>query len=288
MSESMEDKIARLKREYRMAEQALEFRKLLGQKRDELEKSIEDLKKEVEAEKFKVFKNKNGTIEDSNKANEKFQQNSELLNSVKGTQRELDAKLDEYELYSTEMLFSLREELILTILDLHPVKKSEFESLQKRVQSNLILLERITTIEQANNRVLEQLRIIAAERRSVKKQNLLRYLFGTNPNIAITNCLMTIENTISDTLPIIENTLQIVTGTKNREALLKKSSQIFTTLQEHARSRWGWKKLDHDIIPYQEQLDDLKKQFQEIIGDIESEIQDLRLEVDAWIERNSH
>ncbi len=287
MDESREEKIRRLKQEYKMAEQALSFRDLLAEKRDELEEKIQELKQKMERDTFKLYSNKKPTEEELRRFNDKLKVDARILASVEETKRELDLKLDEYELFSKEMSLHLRKELIQAILDNDPSKKSGYEKLERELQEKLALQETLAAFGDMLNRMHELLKEVAGERKSVKKMNVLRYLFGKNPNVTIMNSLMGIEKSAQEILSLQDLLLERTVELAGLDALLKKCFESCRHLKELAGSRWGWKKLDNQVIPYQALLGQFSEKLIENLKVLENEVETLRTELHEWIEKNS-
>jgi len=287
MSESPQDKLSRLKTEYLAAKQALDFKKMIGDKRDEIEKSIEELKQDIENGTFKLYRKEKSSEEDLRELADNIETNTELLKSVTKTRRELDSKLDEFELFSTEMLFHLRQGIIDAILEIHPEKNSEYEELSNTHQELQYLSEYAKEIEISVTQVVELLSTIAQERGSVKKGGIFRYLFGANPNYVITKSLKLIGTLTAATIPLFNELTEKSAFPKHFEKLIKECNSIFKHLQIQAEGRWGWGKIDKEVVPFLDQLIGLSSGIKAMTSDLEAQAGDLKSQIDEWIERNT-
>lgn len=284
MEESLKEKIERLKREYQIAEQAQNFRVLIAEKRDELEEKIQALKQQMEQETFKLYRNKDRAEKEQRAFTEKMLINAKILRGVEKTKQELDTKLDEYELFSREVTVNLRNELILAILEQNPSKVREYDNFSQKSQEQLQLQNTLNSLARALSRIDERLSEIIKERKSVKKLNVLRYLFGKNPNVSITNSLIGIERSIDEILSWRDLTLMQASGSP--EWLLQCFDRC-VELKELAKRRWGWKRLDHEVIPYKRVIEEYETKLMEYQVLLENDIKNLRQEMNKWIDTNS-
>lgn len=287
MDEQPQEKIKRLRNEFVIAEQTYNLKELLIEKRDELEKNILKLSDEVSEENLTLHQNETGNPEALKQAFDSLETKKLLLNRIKETLQQLDEKLDDYELFSMEMVLFLRHELIKAILEAHPDQKAHYEKLTSSLDQQLDHIALSNTLTDSLEQIEKKLEIIVHQRELVRRRGILRYIFGPNPNALITASLKDAYRLASNLIPKIEGELKRYPEADDMKIALHECQTIVTELTSKATSKWGWNKIDQEIIPLYYRVHEQNEKMKKAGDLLKQKIQEAQNRVNQWIDGHS-
>lgn len=253
--------LSHLRYELQKAEAALINSIDLFKKREELEIFEIELQKKINEENAKQFPSKH-----VNEADEKS------LKLLKKKKQEIDRSLDSIGEDIHEQIEAQRAELLTAIFQSYPDQKLYYtkmlddletvdQDLQKLSAANILCANLETSLLQ-----------IVTIRQEIRRKGILSYIFGTNPNVAITQHLKFIELEIKETMPSFE-----------QHEAFKELTSYLISLHEQSKTRWGFRKIDAMV---ENALKENRKN-QEILKDQESrkQIQKQRIitSIESWL-----
>lgn len=219
--------IIRLKNELAYGKKALEKWNSLIPKRDELEKTIREWPEQQKQS------GKHDLINDE-------------LAALKKRLKELDHLLDQLEEFSEENLGIMENQLVELLLITYPELQTDYDLLQTslkkteaQLKSHQFIYENLKQMEQLLQKTLDV-------RKRIKKEGILSYIFGNNPNQVISQNLKAIANQIDLILPWFQ---------KNK-TLDSEYLEFLLDFHRECKQRWGFKKMD---LYFQDTLIKLKK-----------------------------
>ena len=275
-----QEKLRKIKQELRLANQAAVVTKALNEKRDKLEHQLDVMIAELEADVLRMHQQEKQV--QSQFLNE-FNKKKSVLNELKKYKQELDDKLDEYDSFSSDITLKLQEELTSALLECFPSQKPIYQKIEESLQENKKTHQEVRQLVDSIELIAQHLDEIVQERASVKRRGIFSYLFGRNPNVAITASFKEVEKGAQSTLSLLEQTKK----TAKEEKLYNDIDSALKSLVWATKKRWGFKSIDSTIHPLSQaikgQLDSLRKL---------EEYYQLRLEADTqalqkWIKKMS-
>lgn len=277
MSEPFDEKIQRLKMEMTVAKQARNLWKILNEKRDLLEEKIAKLKTELDEEVFDYHRHAKQDSEENISITEK----TNILKTIRDSKQEIDERLDKYEDFSHDMVECLEQELILTLLEKYPDQHVCYNELALARDKQSTLQDQLKTLHTSLNEINQLLKRAVEERQKSRPRNLLRFLFGRNPNVIITKCLQATKILSSTALDKSQEILSSLPDGHPAFLLIEQLLEALTKLQAASQQRWGYRKIDRIFAPlslelkeYQEDLEAIQEKIVEELKIRESSIQD--------------
>ncbi|NGX43577.1 MAG: hypothetical protein K940chlam7_01875 [Chlamydiae bacterium] len=283
--EPPEKKIRKLKQELMISEQAYNVVNMIYGKREELENQINTIKAEIEAETFALHRKRALGDEDFSEMANKLEEKKDRFQKAQETKRDMDAKLDEYDIYSREMILKVKNELVRAILECHPDQKTYYENLQETLESRLITANELQEILTTCQEIVQALKVAIEGRQSVRGGGLLRFIFGQSPNVTITKGLQAAEKLAHLGTSKLKESKAISLGGSELKDLYTETTTALVKLQKITKKRWGYEKIDTEISPLVLEISALGERLQSLQDETSSEVKTTRENIDVWIEK---
>lgn len=249
-------------------------RNSLHAKREELEGFLSDTQNKTQNTLLKAYQTNDEMHYSKARDYEKLGQ--ELLEKL----RLLDKEIDKWELIEEEDASWLEQKLISSLLEQHPREKQFIDSFNEK-KSKWLYLQRNTDRLLALLANLEHLMsTLQITRTRIKRQGIFSYIFGTSPNMMITQCLQGISKVLLEDKNTIANFQK--DHSSIREALTE-LAQYTDELEKECQKRWGYRQLDVFIEKNLLKATSLKSQFEKFHIEIEDELGKLEKELQNWL-----
>ncbi|MGK5593783.1 MAG: hypothetical protein ACSNEK_00295 [Parachlamydiaceae bacterium] len=213
-----------------------------------------------------------------NKAKEYENLEKVLLQQIHSLDRELD-RWEETEETDIQQL----DELIISLLmkenpslkEVYEKLKSQQASLQRRRIKAEKLLELLKHIEHL-------LANIQLARNRIKRQGLLSYIFGANPNLIVTQCLQGMITIIKNGKEIIEESKSLSTEPE----VIDSHTSLYLyllELEEQCRKRWSYRHLDTITEGYSLKIRNVISFFKTYQRHLQMESKEVAEEIEKWM-----
>ncbi|MBA3722884.1 MAG: hypothetical protein H0W88_10860 [Parachlamydiaceae bacterium] len=268
MNSSLPQEIQKLKDNFFNAKFALQKRKTLITNRDELEEIIIKLKQELKYEnQYLVDYTKTKTL-------------SQLVQKM----RDLDHLLDESEELTEESLKEMERTLIRTLLELYPNENSKFENLSNRMEMTTNQVISLGSIKSQLVQIEEILKAVIQTREGIKGIGILKYVFGTSPNLIIARLLKEGGHIAQQSIKSLED---FVKNDNNNEIkfLFVEIIMFLKKLEPKLAGTWGFKTIDIDFRNSEKQIFQNILQLTSLERASEIEKQKAENELEQWIQQ---
>lgn len=261
----MDENIVELKQQWRQTHLAKQKWHQLMRTREQLELNEERLTQEIENEHFSE--------------NDREEKNR-LLREIKKKKQDLDHLLDNLEEHTEEREALLFQQIIQTILKLHPEEENTYLQLKQDEDMLQASISELSGIIEIGTSLSQLLEFALQERQSIKKMGVFRYIFGNNPNTAISQYLHAAG----------ELSEKAHTSLKGKETVLGQevTQEFLSFLQElrlHCKQRWGFKHLDNICSRSLKRMNAFLTSFHEKLMEMEEENRKLRAKINDFIEK---
>lgn len=261
----MDEHLEKLKHQWRQTHLAQQKWQQLIRTREQLELNEERLIQEIENEHF---------------SEHDLDEKKRLLREIQRKKQDLDHLLDTLEEHTEEREALLYQQIIQTVLKLHPEEENTYLQLkqdQDKLQASINELLGIIEIGTSLSQLLE---FALQERQSIKKMGIFRYIFGNNPNTAISQYLHAAG----------ELSEKVLSSVKGKETVLgqETAQEFLSFLQElrlQCKQRWGFKHLDTTCTRSLKRMNSFLSTFQEKLINLEEENQKIKAKIIAFIEK---
>jgi ferredoxin-fold anticodon binding domain-containing protein len=243
-----------LKAKWQQAELAFQQKESLTIKREEIEQLIEQSTKLIESSELSAYRSLTSNLQNAKLMLQESEVQRAKLKQLNSKKRDIDIVLDESEEVTLETLNELKEELADKIISLNADKKSAYEKLKAQRNGYQLAAKESAELGVTLGQLDQLIGTALAHRQIIKRQGLLSYIFGVNPNIAITKNLHAAELLIRTTLPKIYSGL-------HQNQLFRETYMFLEELAPHCVQRWGFGKIDQFFTQSHQQLLDLSEQM---------------------------
>ncbi|KAF3362799.1 hypothetical protein PHSC3_000658 [Chlamydiales bacterium STE3] len=281
-SSSSSTKIQELKDKITNIKNGLEKQEMLRKKRSELENIL--LENQVKGQYALLrahqaeFRALGAAVQLFEKANDHEALGKELIQRL----RCIDKEMDSWEELDEKDLGQLQTFLAESILKSNPSQKEYFESLKsKQFQWKKIKQQNDQLIELLGN--IEHLLLnLQLARARIRKQGILSYIFGANPNMIVAQCLKGISEILQKEKPTI------LTGKKDFSdvalpSLINELSIYTEELEQACQKKWDFKRLDVLLEKNFSKIQHFKDHFEKCREEILSRLNNLEEELESWL-----
>lgn len=277
MSDELKREIRKLRQELLIARQANSVKNTLKENREKLETYLQGLLDQIEEETLKAHK----TSDISDQALNEVEIKRKTMQEIKEKKQEMDAKLDEYEFFSNEMMGRIELQLIDSILRCYPEEKSAYEALRRSLDQMLAGYAYLKELALLCDEMTTQLSAIVVERQKVKGPGMLRYLVGLSPNFKISRSIETVgkiaEKLLSEEIERLKALEQFRVFAEALEPLL-------ASLADAAKGRWNFQKIDRIYIPAETSLRQAIDRVNAFYEQTADDIERTNNALEKWIE----
>ncbi len=276
MPETLDDKVSRLRQELRLANQGKALWNTLLEKRTLIESIILQMENDLEKETLDYYRKGIENTEDISRMREK-------LHDVRATRRQVDEKLDEYEAMSVELEEKLQEELVKTILERFPDRRSAYEALihQQNVQCKKNALNDL--LIEATKKIKEHVSSILYERKKATPRGFLAGIFGGSPAVSILKSLESLKPLSSQVLKTLEETLLLAQKGGNQEDVYKALQKVTQELQEVMQQQWTYSKIEKAYSPIASALDQCQKDLEGLKAGCKNGMDQAKSSLTEWL-----
>ena len=198
------------------------------------------------------------------------------LSYLKKRLRELDTLLDQLEEHSPERIENLENQLIASILSCQPEQRVEYEKLQYELEQIRLKINSIKLINKDLSNIKQLLKGTLDARQRIKRQGILSYIFGANPNQIISQHLQAID----------EQTKFLLSSLKDDNSY-QELTIFLIELQRECKQRWGFGKIDNFFGQASESLENFIQKMNEQLAAAESQQNSLLQQKEDWLLRNT-
>ncbi|EFB42804.1 hypothetical protein pah_c002o051 [Parachlamydia acanthamoebae str. Hall's coccus] len=277
-------KIRSMKEELDLLRLSHTEKQTLSLQREQVETAITEQEKAIETLKNTLFYQKTSDfyLEEQLKAAQK------ILAETKQKLIRMDHLLDSLEDTAEENIDRMEEDLSLMILSLYPSEQPIYTALKGSLNHTLNLQQSIQGLHNQTQLLLELVEGILSVRYAVKKQGILCYIFGRNPNQQIAQYLEAIQRVILQTLETLQQYQNTLTEDDiELKALSKSALIIYSELLDFCKKKWNFKTIDQSLIQTYSVLGELLESFQTELNHLKKEEQDIRIQIRDWIANHS-
>ena len=230
----------------------INYEKLLKE-RESLIQNLNSLESELESNKSKF--NFSYNFDSKNASKKKFLEIEEKeLPRFKKKLQDIDHQLDELEGNHKKTLAILQEILVTRINSFHPENKKDYEELNNKLLYEKSKYKEEAVLLQALTKLQELLQQIFQQREHVKKRGILSYIFGKNPNLAISKLLEEITSLADKTLILFQNLTLLQSTSLFLEYPLSNTVDTIHTLSNLNNNQWNFKIIDAKFQPTDQKL----------------------------------
>lgn len=270
MTSNKGSRIENLQLAIRRAEEAFSKYNQLTSKRNQLQEQIDQLIQRLE--KLKL----SHAVNPSLKLNSLIDKDNKLLVQLKDEKLTADAFLDEIEEMKADDLQTLKNELIEELCKLYPDRKARFQELENCIEQQKVKIIAWDKIKKQIAILNQLLSKIAESRKRFRAQGIMAYIFGENPNITITTQLKACE--------LQSEELNDFLNDESVDNIFRASAQTHLNLfLVECKKRWGFKKLDNAILPFQEVFKTLENAAEAKKQKSVQELETLESQIEKWL-----
>jgi hypothetical protein len=249
-------------------------------KREEFQRTIDQLKEELENQKFLLHLKEEK--EPKSVLQKEMENTAKRLEQATQEKRKIDHLLDDYELLCEEGAETLKEKLIEGLLELYPLQREEQLSREKNLLIYLQDRKNLSDLRSLGQELQTILHHVLATRQNIRGWGLLNYVVGRSPNAVIASSFQAGSSLIEKELPYLKN-LQEETESKERP-FYTIWYLFLNNLNGHFKVRWGFRHIDQIIAKAQKELSLLLIATDEKVAQAEQEIERVQNEINSWIE----
>lgn len=287
MKKDSNSEIIQLKEALKNAEQSLAHWNALLPERESLEASIQEMLVHIDAATVAMHQQEKHNSELALQISNEIKQHKEFLSKANLKKQALDHLLDACEDYSEETIIVIKQKLIKAILEAHPDQQEVYAHFEVERNQIAALHAELYEISQVCANLGEMLKIVLDTRQKIKRQWVLGYLFGKNPNVVITQQLQNAATLCEAALAALEfhqtNAL--------KDAVLKELHLEITgflkELHKHCKQRWGFRTLDTTFAKLASTLAGLQETVDSHLATIEKARSTLDKKFNSWIDTYS-
>jgi hypothetical protein len=272
--------IKRLKDELQEAKEGHTHWQALLPQRESLQETIEKMQNGIEEACNRLESQSADTSEATSALQNEIEKQRSLLKRIKKQKLEMDHLLDNLEEGSEERVESINRQLVKAILDLYPDQQSVYTLMEDEHNKIVNELNGLSDLVQICEELKQSLEKIHNTRQTVRKQGLLRYLFGQNPNVIIAQELHNLSELSESSMPMIE----AHESEKNKSAaLFKELRNLMESLYKHSKQRWGFKIIDNIFSPALNTLSSIQYEVEEQLRVKESTLKVSEKKFSEWL-----
>lgn len=251
------------------------------QKRECIETHILALQKEIHQNFYQLHQKNDQTVLFSSPH---VQEQQRQLHQLKQAQGHLDQLLDQIEELTEEDLEQQHTQFLFDLWLLHPqLKETQERQWQERNEGRCLERE-LQEVEAFFSHLSKQLSTAIHTRHSIKGKGILKYIFGTSPNVIIEQQLFGAHALIQHTLPLFEKIIQ-----KNQQMsttlFIQKVEQWSENLKIACHSLWSFRHIETIFLEayllLQQFINELQLQQQEL----SKQLTRLDIEIQEWIDK---
>lgn len=283
MDERKNKTIEQMKLRFLEAEHAYLRWQTLVNKRDELEQSEQKLTDQVQADRVLVRQKETYDLTAAMALAEGLKASEELLNLVKIKKRELDAQLDVLEEFSEEKINELRIDLIDQILAEYPHEEKVYRNLKSAIENNKMLVHELEDSCKLCTSLAQLIRGALDVRQIVRRQGLLSYIFGSNPNIRISQYLQAAGRLAAEALPDLKNNASKPSKDESITEVYRGLVFFLEDLGIQIKKRWGFRHLDTIVAAALEKANLFLETFEQFLIKAREVQKGLETELQSWI-----
>lgn len=253
--------------------------------RESLENSIQEMVRHIEAATEALHRKQISNPNLAARLSKEIQQQKEFLEQANVKKRALDHLLDVYEECSEETIQLLRAKLVNAILKQNPEELATYEHFELERGRISVLHAELQEISQVCARLNEMLKIVLETRQRVRRQWILSYLFGPNPNVVITQQLRNAEILCEVTLESLEQHKTSELKDSVLKELHVEIKGFLKDLHRLCQERWGFKTIDTAFTKIAKTLTELQENFKGHIAIIEKAEHHLEKKFNTWLNK---
>lgn len=261
-------------------EKGLANQKIWIQRRNDIEKSIELLKEDIQIVLLSMHQSKND--EKEKKLQNEFNQKKESLKRLKNEQHQLDEWLDHVEDLTEDDLIQCRLQLLQSIWQEYPLLRDEQETKWNRLKQLTLIELELAGIGKILERIRGHIQIAIQARESIKGIGILNYIFGTSPNVVIEKQLKEIDNLANDSAPFFQRILKNEL-TEPLRLMIVELLQWLNELKKKCQQSWNFKFIDKLFNEVKSRLAYFEQEMTSCKNQITLEINHLNKEMNQWL-----
>lgn len=278
-----DEEIQRLRNEWLHVEQSLQKWTALSRQREELYDQEKALKDSLQANLIAMHQKQSYEPATAKQFKEIIDSQNKLLDQLKHKKSEIDHLLDVLEDNSPEKAGSLKSQLAEALIHRQPDQMEYYEKIKSAIIQNTVAKDELSHVVHVLDKLAELIEKTLNIRQSIKKRGILTYIFGSNPNVVITQHLQAAHLLTSTVLPIIKkNCLDHSLDDKVRENYTALIS-FLENFSLKCKERWGFKQIDIFFLPSWQNLKKHKEIFQNHLNKCLLDGQELNTKLNDWL-----
>jgi DNA repair exonuclease SbcCD ATPase subunit len=280
MNDNKHSEIKRLKDELQEAKKGHAHWQALLPQRESLQDTIEKMQNGIEEACSRLESQSTNTSEATTALQNEIEKQRSLLKRIKKQKQEMDHLLDNLEEGSEERVETIYKQLVKAILASYPDQQPIYRLMEENHNKIVNELNSLSELMEICEKLRQSLDKINVTRQNVRKQGLLRYLFGQNPNVIIAQELHNLSELCESSFSIMD----AHESDKDKSSDSYKELRILMqNLYKHTKQRWGFKTIDTIFTPALSALSSIQPQIDERLKVKEGALKKSESKFEEWL-----